>query len=94
MLLHSLGTRLAVIRASLQLEFVLLAAVTSLFAIAGGAALALPLLVYRIKLPADNLMVAGVATAVLVSTVALSLGGRYLLRAMRVNPAALLRSGV
>ena len=68
-LLHSLGTRLAVIRASLQLEFVLLAAVTSLFAIAGGAALALPLLVYRIKLPVDDLMVAGVATAVLVSTV-------------------------
>ena len=92
-LLHSLGTRLAVIRASLQLEFVLLAAVTSLFAIAGGAALALPLLVYRIKLPVDDLMVAGVATAVLVSTVALSLGGRYLMRAMRVNPAALLRSG-
>ena len=71
----------------------LLAAVTSLFAIAGGAALALPLLVYRIKLPVDDLMVAGVATAVLVSTVALSLGGRYLMRAMRVNPAALLRSG-
>ena len=71
----------------------LLAAVTSIFAIAGGAALALPLLVYRIKLPVDDLMVAGVATAVLVSTVALSLGGRYLMRAMRVNPAALLRSG-
>ena len=89
--LHSLGTRMAVIRRSLHLEYVLLAVTTSALAVFLGALIAMPLLALRLKLPVDNLLWAGVATAGVVSAVSLNLGARYLLRRLRVRPAVLLR---
>ena len=91
--LHSLGTRMALIRRSLHLEFVLLAVVTSTFAVLLGAAIAMPLLSLRLKLPVDDLIGPAVLTAAAVSTVSLHLGARYLLRRLQVRPAILLRGG-
>ncbi|MFC6672178.1 ABC transporter permease [Marinobacterium aestuariivivens] len=91
--LHTLGVRLAVIRRSLQLEYLLLALVSSSLATGLGAAIALPLLQYRIKLPANDLLWLGALTALLVSTLSLGLGARYLLRRLRLSPASLLRDG-
>ena len=89
--LHSLGTRMAVIRNSLHLEYVLLAVTTSAFAVLLGALIAMPLLSWRLKLPIDNLLWAGVGIAAAVSALSLHLGARYLLRRLRVRPAVLLR---
>jgi len=89
--LHSLGTRMDVIRRSLHLEYVLLAAITSSFAVLLGAAIAIPLLALRLKLPTNDLLWLGVATAVGVSGLSLHLGARYLIRRLRVRPAVLLR---
>jgi len=89
--LHSLGTRLAVIRRSLHLEYLLLAVVTSLFAIALGSAIALALLNLRLKLPSGDLLWIAAATAFSVSILALGLGARYLSRRLRLSPAVLLR---
>lgn len=89
--LHSLGTRMALIRRSLHLEFVLLAVVTSTFAVLLGAAIAMPLLSLRLKLPVDDLIGPAVLTAAAVSTLSLHLGARYLLRRLQVRPAILLR---
>lgn len=89
--LHSLGTRMAAIRRSLHLEYILLAVITSVFAVALGAMIAMPLLSLRLKLPIDNLLWAGIATAAAVSALSLNLGARYLLRRLRVRPAILLR---
>ncbi|NVK42954.1 MAG: ABC transporter permease [Oceanospirillaceae bacterium] len=91
-LIHTLGVRLAVIRRSLLLEFLLLGLIGSALALLLGAALALPLLEYRIKLPATDLLWTGALSAFIVSTLCLGLGARYLLRRLRLNPAALLRS--
>jgi len=90
--LHSLGTRMAAIRRSLHLEYVLLAIITSTFAVLLGAMIAMPLLALRLKLPIDDLMWAGAAVAAAVSALSLNLGARYLLRRLRVRPAILLRS--
>jgi putative ABC transport system permease protein len=92
-ILHVLGARFKVIRRSLQMEYLLLAVITSVFAIIFGAALALPLLIYRLKLESEFALWPGVVVAVVVSTVCLYLGARYLLRRLRVQPANLLRSG-
>ncbi|GGO81526.1 glycosyl transferase family 1 [Marinobacterium nitratireducens] len=92
-LMHTLGVRLAVIRRSLLLEFLLLGLISSTLALLLGAALALPLLEYRIKLPASDLLWAGALTALVASACCLSLGVRYLLRRIKLSPAALLRSG-
>lgn len=89
--LHSLGTRMAVIRRSMQLEYVLLALITTTFAVILGSAIALPLLGIRLKLATDGLLLAGLTTAAVVSVVSLHLGGRYLLRRLQVRPAILLR---
>lgn len=89
--LHSLGARIAVIKRSLYLEYLLLALVTSAFAVALGSAIALPLLNLRLKLPSEDLLWLGVATAITVSVVSLSLGARYLFRRLRLTPAVLLR---
>ncbi|MDH3533567.1 MAG: ABC transporter permease, partial [Gammaproteobacteria bacterium] len=91
--LHSLGTRMAVIRRSLQLEYMLLALITTTFAVMLGSAIALPLLGMRLKLPTDGLLLAGLATAAVVSAVSLHLSARYLLRRLQVRPAILLRGG-
>lgn len=89
--LHSLGTRMAVIRRSLHLEYVLLAVITSAFAVLLGAMIAMPLLSLRLKLPVDDLLWTGVAIAAGVSGLSLNLGARYLLRRLSVRPAVLLR---
>ncbi|MDH3452874.1 MAG: ABC transporter permease, partial [Gammaproteobacteria bacterium] len=89
--LHSLGTRMDVIRRSLHLEYVLLAVITSTFAVLLGAAIAMPLLALRLKLPTDDLLGLGLLTAAGVSGLSLHLGARYLIRRLRVRPATLLR---
>lgn len=89
--LHSLGTRLSVIRRSLRMEYILLAMITSVFAVALGSAIALPLLHLRLKLPSEDLLWIGAAMALAVSGVSLSLGARYLFRRLQPIPAVLLR---
>lgn len=89
--LHALGTRLAVIKRSLYMEYLLLALVTSVFAVVLGSALALPLLHLRLKLPSGDLLWLGVVTAVVVSVMSLGLGAHYLFRRLRLTPAVLLR---
>lgn len=91
--LHSLGTRLSVIKRSLHMEYLLLAFITSTFAVLLGSAIALPLLHLRLKLPSEDLIWLGALTAVAVSALSLSLGARYLLRRLKLKPAILLRSG-
>jgi putative ABC transport system permease protein len=91
--LHALGTRMAVIRRSLQLEYVLLGVTTAALAVLLGAMIAMPLLTLRLKLPVDNLLWSGIGIAAAVSGLSLNLGARYLLRRLRVRPAVLLRGG-
>ncbi|MGH8636709.1 MAG: ABC transporter permease, partial [Burkholderiales bacterium] len=91
--LNALGARVTVIRRSLQVEYAVLALLTSVFAIAAGSALAALLLHYRLDLELARLYWIGAATAVVVSTCSLGLGGTYLLRQLRIAPAQLLRSG-
>lgn len=90
--LATLGARMSVIRRSLRLEYLLLALITSTFAVLLGSAIALPLLHLRLKLPAADLTWLGAITALGVSTLALGLGAHYLLRMLRLKPAVLLRS--
>ena len=89
--LHALGTRMAAIRRSLQLEYVLLGLITTTFSVMLGSAIALPLLSVGLRLPTDGLLLAGLTTATIVSGVSLHLGARYLLRRLQVRPAILLR---
>ncbi len=91
--LHAVGARLALIRLGLRLEYLLLAAVASVFAILLGAAIALPLLRYRLKLPSEDLLWLGALVAFAVSGVSLALGARYLLHRLHFNPVTLLRGG-
>ena len=83
---------MADIRRSLHLEYMLLAIITSSFAILLGSALALPLLEYRLKLPSGELIWLGVITALSVSMLSLGLGAKYLLQRLKVRPAVLLRN--
>jgi len=89
--LHSIGTRMAVIRRSLHMEYVLLGLITAALAVLLGAVIAMPLLALRLKLPIDNLVWSGVAVAAIVSALSLNLGARYLLRRLQLRPAVLLR---
>jgi putative ABC transport system permease protein len=91
--LHALGARLTAIRASLNLEYLLLAVVTSVFALVLGTAIAVPLLVYQLKLSLTFPLWPAVLAAGGVSLICLQLGARYLLRRLRVRPALLLRQG-
>jgi putative ABC transport system permease protein len=91
--LHALGARLTAIRASLNLEYLLLAVVTSVFALVLGTAIAVPLLVYQLKLPLTFPLWPAVLAAGGVSLICLQLGARYLLQRLRVRPALLLRQG-
>lgn len=91
-ILHSLGVRLALIRQSLQLEYLLLALVASVFALLLGSAIALPLLHWRLKLPSADLLWLGALVAIGVSSLALGLGASYLMQRLRLRPAILLRS--
>ena len=80
------------IRQSLQMEYLLLALLASLFAVLLGTAIALPLLQWRLKLPSLDLVWLGALVAVGVSSLALGFGAAYLMRRLRLRPAALLRS--
>lgn len=91
-ILHTLGARIAAIRSSLTIEFALVALLVSVFAVVLGGMIALGLLEYRLKLNAAGLWWTGAAVAVLVSAVSLGLGARHLLKRLRLEPAALLRS--
>lgn len=92
-ILHTLGARVALIRRSLQLEYLLLALVTSVFAVAAGTVLAAVLLRYQVQIEAGASWWIGAATALGVSGVSLGLGARYLLRRLTLGPAQVLRSG-
>ncbi len=91
--LHAIGARLSLIRRGLRLEYLLLAAIASTFAILLGSAIALPLLHYRLKLPSGDLLWLGALVAFAVSGVSLALGARYLLHRLHFNPVTLLRGG-
>jgi len=90
--LHVLGARLAAVRRSLQLEYLLIALLTSAFAVAAGSGLALALLHVRLQLDSAGLLWTGVLTAVAVSGSSLGLGALYLMQQLRLSPAQLLRS--
>ncbi len=90
-ILHTIGARLSVIRQSLSIEYVLLALVTSMFALVLGVLVALPLLHFQLKLPLTFPVLPAVLAAFGVSTVCLYAGARYLMRRLHLSPAKLLR---
>ena len=90
--LHTLGARIDHIRQALRLEYVLIALVTSAFAIILGSAIAYGLLVYRLELEAGNVWWLGVLVALLVSGLSLAAGAYYLLNRLRLSPMQLLRA--
>lgn len=91
--MHALGARLSTLRSVLLWEYLLLAVVTAGFATLAGGALATLLLMWRLDLNPAGLYWSGVLIACAVSVVSLGMAARYLLAQMRLNPAALLRSG-
>ncbi len=90
-ILHTIGARLSVIRMSLSMEYVLLAVITSLFALTLGILIALPLLHFQLRLPLEFPLWPAVATAFGVSAVCLYAGADYLMRRLKLQPASLLR---
>ncbi|MEM7254823.1 MAG: FtsX-like permease family protein [Pseudomonadota bacterium] len=91
--LHSLGARLGAIRASLLLEYALIATLVSLFAFILGGTIAFALLNFRLNLGIAGVLWVGAAAAVVLSAAALGLGARHLLKRLRIVPAELLRAG-
>ena len=92
-LLHCLGARHQSIRQSMLLETGLLTLLSTVFATALGALIALPLAGILLKLPAGDLWWIGALVAGAVSSLALLAGLLPTLRALRLNPALLLREG-
>lgn len=90
-LLHCLGARHQAIRQAMLLETGLLTLLATVFATALGSLIALPLAANVLKLPASDLWWLGALVAGTVSTLALLGGLLPTLRAMRLNPALLLR---
>jgi putative ABC transport system permease protein len=90
-ILHTLGTRLAVIRRAVQLEYLLLGALTVGFAVLVGSAIALPLIELRLRLSAQGLLWTGALVAIGVTALSLGFGVRYLMARLRVRPGTLLR---
>ena len=90
-ILHTIGARLSVIRRSLGMEYLLLALVTSVFALVLGILIALPLLYFQLKLPLTFPIWPPVIAAFGVSSVCLYAGGSYLMRRLKLQPASLLR---
>ena len=90
-ILHTIGARLSIIRQSLSMEYVLLAVVTSLFALVLGVLIALPLLHFQLKLPLTFPVWPAVVAAFGVSSVCLYAGAIYLMRRLHLQPASLLR---
>ncbi|GGY61880.1 ABC transporter permease [Marinobacter zhanjiangensis] len=92
-LLHCLGARHQAIRLSMLLETGLLTLLATIFATALGSLIALPLAALALKLPAGDLWWLGALVAGTVSLLALLGGLVPTLRAMRLDPALLLRDG-
>ncbi len=92
-LLHCLGARHQAIRQSMLLETGLLTVLATVFATALGALIALPVAATALKLPAGDLWWLGAVVAGGVSALALLAGLLPTLRAMRLDPAVLLRDG-
>ena len=90
-ILHTLGARLGVIRLSLSMEYVLLALVTSVFALVLGVLIALPMLHFQLRLPLTFPVWPAVVAAFGVSSVCLYAGADYLMRRLHLQPASLLR---
>ena len=90
-ILHAVGARLSTIRMSLSMEYILLALVTSVFALVLGVLIALPLLHFQLKLPLDFPVWPAVMAAFGVSAVCLYAGADYLMRRLHLQPATLLR---
>ena len=90
-ILHTIGARLSVIRQSLSMEYLLLALVTSVFALVLGVLVALPLLHFQLRLPLTFPVLPAVLAAFGVSTLCLYAGARYLMRRLHLSPASLLR---
>ncbi len=91
-ILFCIGTKFSEIKMSLYLEYLLLAVVTSFFAIILGSAIAFPLLHFRLKLSIENLLWIGIVMALLVSIISLSLSAQYWLKRLKLNPSLLLRN--
>ncbi|MDV3503888.1 ABC transporter permease [Marinobacter sp. M-5] len=92
-LLHCLGARHQAIRQSMLLETGLLTVLATVFATALGALITLPVAATALKLPAGDLWWLGALVAGGVSALALLAGLLPTLRAMRLDPAVLLRDG-
>lgn len=90
-LLHCLGARHRAIRSAMLLESGLLIFISTLFATALGALIALPLAARLLKLPAGDLWWLGALVAAAVSALALLAGLLPTLRALRQSQALLLR---
>jgi putative ABC transport system permease protein len=90
-ILHTIGARLSIIRLSLSMEYVLLALVTSIFALVLGILVALPLLHFQLRLPLEFPVWPAVVAAFGVSSVCLYAGADYLMRRLQLQPASLLR---
>jgi putative ABC transport system permease protein len=90
-ILHTIGARLSVIRTSLSMEYVLLAIVTSTFALVLGILIALPLLHFQLRLPLSFPVLPAVIAAFGVSSACLYAGARYLMNRLQLQPASLLR---
>ena len=90
-ILHAVGARLSTIRMSLSMEYILLALVTSVFALVLGVLIALPLLHFQLKLPLDFPVWPAVVAAFGVSALCLYAGADYLMRRLHLQPATLLR---
>ncbi len=91
--LHTLGARIRVIRASLWLEYTLLAVLVAVFALTLGGAIASAFLSLRLELEGGGAWGLGGTVAVGVSVASLGLGARWLLAQLRLSPALLLRAG-
>ena len=91
--MHALGARHSLLRGVLVWEYLLLALVTTGFALLAGSTLATGLLQWRLDMSPAGLYWSGLLTAAGVSALSLGMGARYLLSQMRLNPALLLRSG-
>ncbi|TGN41850.1 ABC transporter permease [Marinobacter confluentis] len=90
-LLHCLGARHQAIRQSMLLETGLLTLLATVFATGLGSLIALPVADLALKLPAGDLWWIGALVAGGVSALALLGGLLPTLKAMRLNPAELLR---
>lgn len=90
-ILHTIGARLSVIRFSVSMEYVLLALVTSIFALVLGILIALPVLHFQLKLPLTFPIWPPIVAAIGVSSVSLYTGAAYLMRRLKLKPATLLK---